>query len=76
MTADERRRAIQALIGAELAIEAANQQIKKYNIARGRVSSPTVSKVLQGRNCKISSLFEVADSLDCDVEITIHKRTA
>lgn len=75
MTADERRQAILALVGAQLADEAAAQAIKRSYIAYGRVSFPTVAKVLQGRNCKVSSLFAVADALECDVEITIRKRS-
>lgn len=76
MTPEERRQAIQAVIGARLALEAANQCIKRTYIGYGRVSFPTVAKVLRGDNCKVSSLIAVADALGCDVEITIHKRTA
>ena len=76
MTAEERRHAIQVAIGARLAIEAAEQSIKRSYIGYGRISFPTVAKVLRGDNCKVSSLIAVADALGCDVEITIHKRTA
>jgi hypothetical protein len=76
MTPEDRRHAIQVVIGARLALEAADQCIKRTYIGYGRVSPPTVAKVLRGQNCKVSTLFEVADALNCDVEITIHKRTA
>lgn len=76
MTPEERRQAIQVAIGARLALEAADQCIKRTYIGWGRISAPTVAKVLKGRNCKVSSLIAVADALNCDVEIVIHKRTA
>lgn len=77
MTPTERRQAIQAIIGARLALEAASQQIKRCNVALGKVSYPTAAKVLTGReDYKLSSLFLVADSLEMDVEITLHKRSA
>lgn len=76
MTSDERRQAILTIIGAQLELEAAEQQIKRSYIAYGRLSFPTVAKVLRGQNCKISSLIAVADSLNMDVEITLRKRSA
>ena len=76
MTAEERRHALMVVLGAQLEMEAAAQQIKRSNIAYGRVSFPTVAKVLKGQNCKVSSLVTIADALDCDVTITLHKRTA
>ena len=76
MTPEQRRHAIQVALGAQLELEAAEQCIKRTYIGYGLISPPTVSKVLRGRNCKVSSLVAVADALGCDVEITIRKRTA
>ena len=76
MTPDDRHRALLTLIAARLADEAAQQAIKRSCIGYGRVSPPTVNNVLHGKNHKLSTLIEIADSLDCDVEITITKRSA
>lgn len=76
MTADERRQAILALIAAEVVDAAAEQQIKRSYIAQGRVSFPAVVKVLRGRNYTIKTLIEIADSMDCDLEVHIQKRSA
>jgi hypothetical protein len=76
VTPDQRRRALLTVLGAKLAIEAADQQIKRSCIGYGRISFPTVAKVLRGDNCKVSSLIEIADSLNMDIEITLRKRSA
>ncbi len=76
MTPEERRHALQVVIVALMALEAAGQSIKRSYSAYGQISFPTVAKVLRGDNCKVSSLIAVADALGCDVEITITKRTA
>lgn len=72
MTTD--RSAVLALIAAKLELARADQAIKKSCVGYGRISAPTVAKVLAGKNHKLSTLIEVADALDCDVEILIHRR--
>lgn len=76
MTPNERRQAILTLIAAQVTDEAARQLIKRSYIAYGHVSQPAVIKVLKGRNYTIKTLLEIADSLDCDVEIALKKRSA
>lgn len=77
MTSDERREAILTLIAAELELARADQAIKKSWVAHDRVSPPTVAKVFSGRrNYKLFTLIDVADALECDVEITIKRRAS
>lgn len=62
------------LIAARLAREAADQGVKRAYIAYGRVSYPSVNNVLHARNHKLSTLIDIADALNCDVDVTITRR--
>lgn len=73
MTTD-RRQALLAKISAELLILKADRVLKQC--AAEGMSISTVHRVLHGGDHKISTLVDLADALECDVEITIHKRSA
>lgn len=74
MTPDDRRTRIAAYllkIAADLASARAGRVLKQCASAR---SVPTAYRVLHGRDHKVSTLIDVAESLGCDVEIRITKR--
>ncbi len=62
-----------ALIAAALASQKADRVLKQ---CCGALSAPTVLRVLRGHDHRVSTLLEIADALDCDVQITIVKRPA
>lgn len=72
MTQDE----LLTLIASQLEQRRAECGIKRAYLALGVVSMPTALHVLQGKDHKVSTLVKIADSLECDVEITIRKRSA
>lgn len=71
-----RRTALLAQIAADLELVRAEEGLKRCYVAYGRLSMPTVLKVLRGGDCKISTLVEIADAMNRDVEIRILKRSA
>lgn len=48
---------------------------KKSSFAHGRMSQNTVLNILHGKNCRVSTLVELADALDCDLVIDIQPRS-
>ena len=76
MTPCDRRQAILALIAAQLELHRAAQALKQYQVGVGRVSPSTAHNVLRGKDHRIGTLVDIADSMNCDVTITITRRTA
>ena len=74
MTPTERRQAILTLIAGRLEMIRADLMLKQYGVGYGRVSPSTAHNVLKGKDHKISTLVEIADSMDCDVVIEIRRR--
>lgn len=73
----ERQQAALELIAAQLEDARAAQAIKRYMICYNRkLSTATVHHVWRRRDHRISTLLEIADALNCDVEITIRRRAS
>ena len=68
-----RTQTLLSLIAAQLEIARADRVLKECACA---VSVPTVYRVLHGADHKISTLADIADALECDLEIRIVKRPA
>lgn len=73
MTPDERRHALQVTIAAQLEIEIADQSLKRSMIIQ---SPSTLRNLLKGRNVTLATLVEVADGVNMDIEIVLHRRAS
>jgi len=73
VTPEERQAAILAVIAAELEDAIAGQHLKRSAVVR---NANTLRNVLKGRDHRISTLVEVADGVNLDVEIVFRKRSA
>lgn len=77
MTSDERREAILAVIAAQVTLRMADQALKQYVVAmEGHLSANTVRRIRAGKDCRISTLADLADSMDCDLVIELKPRVA
>lgn len=65
---DARARALLTLIAAKLELAIAEQHLSK--------ASATLRNILRGRDHRISSLVEAADYANCDVTVTITRKSA
>lgn len=71
-----RQRAILEIIKARLTELQAELALKQYQVGAGKVSPSTAHNVLNGKDHRITTLVEIADSMDCDVKIEIVRRSA
>lgn len=77
MNSTERRQAILTLIAAQLQVEMADRALKQYVVALdGHLSPNTVRRILEGKDHRISTLADLADSMGCDLVIEIKRRVA
>ena len=76
MTADDRARALLALVAAQLEDLRAQQALKRDCLVSPRVSAASVRRVWAGKNTTIVTLLDIADLVDADVEIILHKRAS
>ncbi len=75
MTPSERRHAILVVIAAQLELRRAEKALKQYVIAMdAKMSAGTVRRIMLGHDHHISKLVDLADSMGCDVDITIRPR--
>lgn len=70
---DHQRSALDA-IAVELETRRQAKRLKLYCLMSERVSPATVQRVFQGKDHRISTLVEIADLLDADVEIRLIPR--
>ena len=71
MTSEQRRQALQATLAAHLELAIADQCLKRSMIVR---SAGTLRNLLKGRNVTLATLVDVADGVNLDVEIVLHRR--
>ena len=71
MTSEQRRQALQATLAAHLELAIADQCLKRSMIVQ---SASTLRNLLKGRNVTLATLVDVADGVNLDVEIVLHRR--
>ncbi len=74
MSPDERRHAILTLIAAQLEHRRAEKAIKLYCLMSEDVAPSTVARVFAGKDHRITTLVDIADLMDADLEIRIVPR--
>jgi hypothetical protein len=68
-----RQHALIELVRAQL-VDARAGRVLKQCVTH--VTFQTADRVFKGYDCKLSTLADIAESLDCDLVITIQKRPA
>jgi hypothetical protein len=71
MTADQRHQAILTAIAARLELEIAQQTLKRAAVMQ---NANTLRRILAGKDCRLSTLLEAAEGVNCEVTIVITRK--
>jgi hypothetical protein len=71
MTADQRHQAILTAIAARLELEIAQQTLKRAAVMQ---NANTLRRILAGKDCRLSTLLEAADGVNCEVTIVLTRK--
>jgi hypothetical protein len=71
MTADQRHQAILTAIAARLELEIAQQTLKRAAVMQ---NANTLRRLLAGKDCRLSTLLEAADGVNCEVTIILTRK--
>jgi hypothetical protein len=71
MTAEQRHQAILAAIAARFELEIAQQTLKRAGVMQ---NANTLRRILAGKDCRLSTLLEAAEGVNCEVTIVITRK--